>query len=81
MGEPLASGRSEDDAVGNSPGVCRELAEGLGSLLGWRKEVPRKKTETRREIVGGSRKAYRETSPKVSGRSLGTRQEIVKGRP
>ncbi|RWW05021.1 hypothetical protein GW17_00031723 [Ensete ventricosum] len=30
------------------------------SLLGWRKGVCQKKTETRRKIIGGSRKAYRE---------------------
>ncbi|RRT40789.1 hypothetical protein B296_00047678 [Ensete ventricosum] len=28
---------SEDDAVGNSLGVRREFAEGIGSLPGWRK--------------------------------------------
>ncbi|RZR89409.1 hypothetical protein BHM03_00017123 [Ensete ventricosum] len=55
-----ASGRSEDDAVGNSPRVRRELAEGIRSLPGWRKRVHRKKTETHRKIVGGSRKACRE---------------------
>ncbi|RZS26200.1 hypothetical protein BHM03_00059505 [Ensete ventricosum] len=27
------------DAVGNSPGVHRELAEGIGSFPGWRKGV------------------------------------------
>ncbi|RZS09521.1 hypothetical protein BHM03_00040600 [Ensete ventricosum] len=53
-----ASSRSEDDAVGSSPGVRRELTEDIGSLPRWRKEVHRKKTETRRKIVGGSRKAY-----------------------
>ncbi|RWW09313.1 hypothetical protein GW17_00027200 [Ensete ventricosum] len=104
-----ASGRSEDDVIGNSPGVRRELAEGIGSLLGWLKGVRRKKTETHQKIVGGNQKAYRElgsykpymdpgsnigilprfrrcggarrefarTSPKVSGRSLGTRWEIA----
>ncbi|RWW03061.1 hypothetical protein GW17_00033803 [Ensete ventricosum] len=49
-----ASGQSEDDTVGNSSGVRRELAEGIGSLPGWRKGVHRKKTETRWKIVGGS---------------------------
>ncbi|RWV99931.1 hypothetical protein GW17_00037127 [Ensete ventricosum] len=48
------------DAVGNSSGVRRELAEGIGNLSGWRKGVRQKKTETHRKIVGGSRKAYRE---------------------
>ncbi|RRT34972.1 hypothetical protein B296_00058615 [Ensete ventricosum] len=41
------------DAVGNSPGVRRELAEGIGSLPGWRKGVRQKKIETRRKIVRG----------------------------
>ncbi|RWW17461.1 hypothetical protein GW17_00018609 [Ensete ventricosum] len=45
------------DAVGNSPGVRRELAEGIGSLPGWRKGVRQKKTETRRKIVGGEPKS------------------------
>ncbi|RWW73910.1 hypothetical protein BHE74_00018173 [Ensete ventricosum] len=41
------------DAIGNSLGVRRELVEGIGSLLGWRKGVRQKKTETHRKIVGG----------------------------
>ncbi|RRT68060.1 hypothetical protein B296_00011726 [Ensete ventricosum] len=55
-----ASGWGSNDAVRNSPRVRRELAEGIGSLLGWRKGVRRKKTETCRKVVGGSRKACRE---------------------
>ncbi|RRT31575.1 hypothetical protein B296_00044201 [Ensete ventricosum] len=47
------------DAVGNSPGVGRKLAEGIGSSPGWRKRVRQKKIETHRKIVGGSRKACR----------------------
>ncbi|RWW46339.1 hypothetical protein BHE74_00047738 [Ensete ventricosum] len=50
------------DAVGNTPGVHQELAKGIGSLLGWRKGVRQKKTETHRKIVRGSRKACRETN-------------------
>ncbi|RWV83485.1 hypothetical protein BHE74_00044321 [Ensete ventricosum] len=65
------------DAVGNSPGVHRKLAEGIGSSSGWRKRVRQKKTETHRKIVGGSRKACREDSPKGPGSSLGTRREIA----
>ncbi|RWV86021.1 hypothetical protein GW17_00052130 [Ensete ventricosum] len=49
-----------EQAIGNSPGVHRELAKGIGSLLGWCKGVRQKKTKTRRKIVGGSRKACRE---------------------
>ncbi|RWV78909.1 hypothetical protein GW17_00060039 [Ensete ventricosum] len=48
------------DPVGNSLGVHRELVEGIGSLPEWCKGVRQKKTETRRKIVRGSRKAYRE---------------------
>ncbi|RZS20740.1 hypothetical protein BHM03_00053303 [Ensete ventricosum] len=48
------------DAVGNSPGVRRELVEDIGSLPGWRKGVRQKKTKTRRKIVRGSRKTCRE---------------------
>ncbi|RZS16390.1 hypothetical protein BHM03_00048371 [Ensete ventricosum] len=59
------------DAVGNSPGVRRELAEGIRSLLGWRKGVCQKKIETRRKIVGGSRKAYRERFAKGIGKLAG----------
>ncbi|RRT37215.1 hypothetical protein B296_00024264 [Ensete ventricosum] len=44
-------GRGSDDVVGNSPGVYRELAKGIESLLGWRKGVRRKKIETRRKIT------------------------------
>ncbi|RWW56437.1 hypothetical protein BHE74_00036847 [Ensete ventricosum] len=49
------------DAFGNSPGVCRKLAKGIGSLLGWHKGVRQKKIETHRKIIGGSRKACRES--------------------
>ncbi|RRT32736.1 hypothetical protein B296_00058878 [Ensete ventricosum] len=48
------------DAVTNSPGVRWELAKGIRSLLRWRKGVRQKKTETRRKIVGGSRKSCRD---------------------
>ncbi|RRT70700.1 hypothetical protein B296_00023096 [Ensete ventricosum] len=68
------------DAVGNSLGVCRELVEGIESLLGWHKGVRQKKIETRRKIIGASQKAYRDSlgdSPKESGSSLGTCQEIT----
>ncbi|RWW00624.1 hypothetical protein GW17_00036407 [Ensete ventricosum] len=51
----------------------RTRMECVGSLPGLRKGVHRKKTETRRKIVKGSRKACWETSPKVSERLLGTR--------
>ncbi|RRT47861.1 hypothetical protein B296_00048316 [Ensete ventricosum] len=51
-----ASGRSKDDAVGNSLGVHWELIEGIGSLLGWCKGVRRKKTENCQKIIEGSRK-------------------------
>ncbi|RWW07182.1 hypothetical protein GW17_00029446 [Ensete ventricosum] len=56
------------DAFGNSPGVCRKLAEGIGSLPGWRKGVRQKKTETRRKIVRGSRKACRDSDDAVGSR-------------
>ncbi|RZR93732.1 hypothetical protein BHM03_00022293 [Ensete ventricosum] len=39
------------DAVGNSPGVRRELVKGIKSLTGWHKGVYQKKIETRRKIV------------------------------
>ncbi|RWV83662.1 hypothetical protein BHE74_00043165 [Ensete ventricosum] len=52
--------RSEDDAIGNSLGVCRDLAEGITSLPGWHKGVRWKKNKTRRKIIGGSRKGCRE---------------------
>ncbi|RZS24817.1 hypothetical protein BHM03_00057929 [Ensete ventricosum] len=45
------------DAVGNSSGVRRELAEGIESLPRWRKGVRQKKIETHQKIIGGSRKA------------------------
>ncbi|RWV85779.1 hypothetical protein GW17_00052405, partial [Ensete ventricosum] len=72
------------DAVGNLPGVRRELAEGIGSLLGWRKGIHQKKIETRWKIVEGSRKAYRDLlgdSSKGSGSSLGTSRKITGRRP
>ncbi|RWW42876.1 hypothetical protein BHE74_00051534 [Ensete ventricosum] len=56
------------DAFGNSPGVCQKLAEGIGSLPGWRKGVRQKKTEIRRKIIGGSRKACRDSNDAVGSR-------------
>ncbi|RZS29255.1 hypothetical protein BHM03_00062978 [Ensete ventricosum] len=61
------------DAVGNSLRVCRELTEGIESLLGWRKGVCQKKTKTHRKIIGDSSKG--------SGSSLGARREINGRRP
>ncbi|RWW38556.1 hypothetical protein BHE74_00056205, partial [Ensete ventricosum] len=62
---------------GNSLGVCRELAEGIGSFPGWHKGVHQKNTEIRRKIVGGSRKAYRDLSiqPGLDD-GVGPRQEF-----
>ncbi|RWW87209.1 hypothetical protein BHE74_00003980 [Ensete ventricosum] len=71
------------NTIGNSPGVRRELPEGIGSLLGWRKGVRHKKTETRQKIIDGSRKAYQDSlgdSTKGSGSSLGTHWEIARRR-
>ncbi|RWV80733.1 hypothetical protein GW17_00057941 [Ensete ventricosum] len=48
------------DAVKNSSRVHQKLAKGIQSSLGWRKGVCQKKIETRRKIVGSSRKAFRE---------------------
>ncbi|RWW47021.1 hypothetical protein BHE74_00047021, partial [Ensete ventricosum] len=59
------------DAVGNSPRVRRELAEGIESLPRWRKGVRQKKIETRRKIVGGSRKACRERFTEGIGKLAG----------
>ncbi|RWW67150.1 hypothetical protein BHE74_00025426 [Ensete ventricosum] len=56
------------DVFGNSLGVCQKLAESIGSLPGWRKGVRQKKTETRRKIVGGSRKACRDSDDVVGSR-------------
>ncbi|RRT48185.1 hypothetical protein B296_00031749 [Ensete ventricosum] len=48
------------DTFENLSGVCWKLVEGIGSLLGWRKGVRQKKTETRRKIIGDSQKACRD---------------------
>ncbi|RRT42499.1 hypothetical protein B296_00055485 [Ensete ventricosum] len=72
------------DAVGNSLGVCRELDEGIGRVPRWRKGVRQKKIETHWKIIGGSRKACRDSprdSLKGSGSSLGTCREIAGKRP
>ncbi|RZS27090.1 hypothetical protein BHM03_00060521 [Ensete ventricosum] len=70
------------DAVGNSLGVRRELAESIGSLLGWRKGVFQKKTETHRKIIGGSQKACRERFTEGMGKlarnTLGDRWKKTK---
>ncbi|RWW46783.1 hypothetical protein BHE74_00047268 [Ensete ventricosum] len=55
-----ASSQSEDDAVGNSLGVHRELTKDIESLPRWLKRVHRKKIETHQKIIEGSRKACRE---------------------
>ncbi|RWW13749.1 hypothetical protein GW17_00022522 [Ensete ventricosum] len=77
-----ASGRGSDNAVGNSPGVRRELTEGIGSLSGWCKGVRRKRTKTRRKTVGGSiekiaknipRDCQRKTVRLFAGNAVGCR--------
>ncbi|RRT34228.1 hypothetical protein B296_00032616, partial [Ensete ventricosum] len=65
----------KDDAVGNSPGVRRELAKVIGSLPGWHKRVHQKMTETRRKIVGGSRKACRELEREKKGKEYADLEE------
>ncbi|RWW15042.1 hypothetical protein GW17_00021138 [Ensete ventricosum] len=67
-----ASGRGSDDVVENSLGAHRELIEGIGSLLGWRKGVHQKKIETHWKIIGGSHKACREIG-RCGGSSPGVR--------
>ncbi|RWW78290.1 hypothetical protein BHE74_00013499 [Ensete ventricosum] len=64
------------DAFGNSLGVCRKLAEGIGSLSGWRKGVRQKKIETSRKIVGGSRKACRES--RCLDDAMGSRRKFAR---
>ncbi|RWW36792.1 hypothetical protein BHE74_00058155 [Ensete ventricosum] len=57
---------THQECVGSSPrvsGVCYDSAE----------RVHKKKTETRRKIIGGSRKAYRDSDDEV-----GSRQEFTK---
>ncbi|RRT80685.1 hypothetical protein B296_00010414 [Ensete ventricosum] len=66
------------DAVGNSLGVHRELAEGIGSLSRWHKGVHQKKTETHRKIVEGSRKACQEFG-RCSGISPEFARRFAKG--
>ncbi|RRT33268.1 hypothetical protein B296_00031030 [Ensete ventricosum] len=65
------------DAFGNSPGICRKLTEGIGSLPGWRKGVRQKKTETHRKIIGGSRKACRESG--CSDDAVGSHRKFARG--
>ncbi|RRT43470.1 hypothetical protein B296_00031887 [Ensete ventricosum] len=69
------------DAIGNSPGVRRELTEGIGSSPGWRKGVRQKKTKTHRKIVGGSRKACRDGDQQLTavGNSSGVRRVVAEG--
>ncbi|RWV95780.1 hypothetical protein GW17_00041562 [Ensete ventricosum] len=64
------------DAFGNSPRVCRKLTESIGSLPGWCKRVRQKKSETRRKIVGGSRKACRESG--CSDDAMGSRRKFAR---
>ncbi|RWV94940.1 hypothetical protein GW17_00042477 [Ensete ventricosum] len=70
------------DAFGNSPRVCRKLAEGIESLPGWRKGVHQKKTETHRKIIGGSQKTCQVSGYLGIGPSLddaiGSRQKFAR---
>ncbi|RWW37769.1 hypothetical protein BHE74_00057072 [Ensete ventricosum] len=78
---PLAV-QGSDDAVRNSPGVRRELVEGIRSLLGWHKGVHRKKTETRRKIVVGSRKTCRDLGIGLRmDDTVGARREFARTSP
>ncbi|RWV87133.1 hypothetical protein GW17_00050909 [Ensete ventricosum] len=64
------------DTFGNSPGVCRKLTEGIGSLPGWRKGVRQKKTKTRQKIIVGSRKACWESG--YSDDAVGSRRKFTR---
>ncbi|RZS25208.1 hypothetical protein BHM03_00058373, partial [Ensete ventricosum] len=70
----------KDDAVGNSPGVRRELAEGIGSLPAWRNGVYRKKTETRWKISGIAKRLVGVGKWELVGRSLGLRRRYWEDR-
>ncbi|RWV81804.1 hypothetical protein GW17_00056747 [Ensete ventricosum] len=56
-----------------------EVHRGIRSLVGWRKGVRQKKTETHRKIVGGSRKAclerFIEGIGKLAGNAKGDHQK------
>ncbi|RRT32703.1 hypothetical protein B296_00045779 [Ensete ventricosum] len=58
------------NAVGNSLGVCRELAEGIGSLLGWRKGVRQKKSRLIGRLSGVAEKLIGTAAP--SGCTVGS---------
>ncbi|RWV83112.1 hypothetical protein GW17_00055325 [Ensete ventricosum] len=53
--ERLVDRRLKAVILGLNRLLFRKLAEGIGSLPGWRKGVRQKKTETHRKIIGGSR--------------------------
>ncbi|RRT77370.1 hypothetical protein B296_00009540 [Ensete ventricosum] len=67
------------DTVGNSPGVCQELVEGIGCSSGSRKGVRQKKTETCRKIIEGSQKACRDLGiGPGSDDAVGSRREFAR---
>ncbi|RRT39597.1 hypothetical protein B296_00020539 [Ensete ventricosum] len=76
-----ASGRGSDDAVGNSPGVRQELIEGIGSLLGWCKEVRWKKAETRQKIVECIQKGLSGVLGQGLDDTVGARREFTRTLP
>ncbi|RZS28638.1 hypothetical protein BHM03_00062264, partial [Ensete ventricosum] len=45
-------GWDSDGVIGNSPRVCRKLAEGIGSLLGWHKRVARRRPRLVGRLTG-----------------------------
>ncbi|RWW71693.1 hypothetical protein BHE74_00020545 [Ensete ventricosum] len=59
------------DAVGNSLGVRRELAEGIESLPGWRKGVRQKKSRLAGRLSGVTKKRFIEGIRKLAGSTLG----------
>ncbi|RWW06371.1 hypothetical protein GW17_00030308 [Ensete ventricosum] len=78
-GLPMVKSMHRVDAFGNSPGLCRKLAEGIGSLPGWRKGVRQKKIETHWKIIRWDlARSSLGDSPKESGSSLGMRREIAR---
>ncbi|RRT36799.1 hypothetical protein B296_00055776 [Ensete ventricosum] len=78
---------------GNSLGVCRKLAKGIGSLPGFAREFAKRRPKLAKRLSGGAEKLAESRdvrtiewdlarsslgdSPKESGSSLGMQREII----
>ncbi|RWV82835.1 hypothetical protein GW17_00055623 [Ensete ventricosum] len=73
---------THQECVGSSPRVSGVYQDGAKEFAGRRPRLIERLSRVTERLAGmKAHRAFARTLPKVSGRSLGTRREITRGRP